>query len=282
MRKALLFAMSLALVFTSCSSDENKSLQGELLTKMVLKGENVSLDYKNYDFNFFYSNNKILRVEREGKLSREFTYSGNLISEIKDYVFWNLESEPTLESTIYFEYNNLNKLIKVTIVNEDTNVIKYEYLLDYISENVANYQIKIYTWPGDNNLFSIGQVTFDVNTKNILNKTITYYNQYLDQNGNPVPVTPSSKIQYFYDTKMHPCSNIEGFKELAFFNLNYEDTKFFTSNFGVTNNLLRTETHNLNTPNNIIVRDIWSYENGDIFPVTAKKNNIDFRAYFYY
>jgi hypothetical protein len=268
-------------VLSSCSSEDETQNQGHLLKKMVYRGDNVSLSYRDFNYNFNYDDNdRLLSIDRDGAVFREYTYSNNLITEAKYYVFWNGESQSTLEYIFDFEYDSNNRLIKATRLYS-SGYVSMEYIFDYIDATHANYTIYLYTWPGDNNLYKSGIITFDDITKNILNATQISYSNYLNQDGS-VQVSSIYKVEHNYDNKKHPCFNIKGFKELAFFNLFNIDETIFTENFGVTNNLVSVKQYPINEPNNIIY-PAWSYEYGDTFPSKSKKETSpDFNVFFYY
>lgn len=275
MKKLLILIAIITLFLSSCSSDSNENNQGNVVKKMIIKGETVSWDLKNYNFNFIYDNeDRLIRINREDKVYREFVYSGDLIVQIKYYVFWNLEPEPTLYSITNFEYDTFGRLIKAKTNSE------YEYYFNYTDENHIDFEIKIYTWPGTNNLYSTGTVNLDTNTYNILSTTQTFYQNYLNDDGLPQPSSTFSG-GLIYDDKKHPCSGIKGYKQLALFNFFSFDNDFFIAGFGATNNLIASEQYWAGQPN--VVNTLWSHEYSGIFPSKAKKENSgDFKIYFYY
>ena len=282
MKKLLYLFAFLTVVLSSCSSEDETQNQGSLLKKMVYRGDNVSLSYRDFNYNFNYDDNdRLLSIDRDGAVFREYTYSNNLITEAKYYVFWNGESQSTLEYIFDFEYDSNNRLIKATRLYS-SGYVSMEYIFDYIDATHANYTIYLYTWPGDNSLYKSGIITFDDITKNILNTTNLSYSNYLNQDGTINPQYPIIKVENNYDDKKHPCFNIKGFKELAFFNILNIDSTIFTENFGVTNNLVSVKQYPINEPNNIIY-PAWSYDYGDTFPSKSKKETSpDFNVFFYY
>lgn len=281
MKKLFYLFAFFTVVLSSCTSEDENQNQGHLLKKMVYRGANVSLSYKDYNFNFNYDDNdRLLSIDRDGAVFREYIYSNDLITQVKYYVFWNGESQSTLECFYDFEYDSMDRLIRVIRHNGSGN-IGDEYNFDYVDLNHANYRIYLYSWPGDNDLYLSGTITFDDITKNILSATQLSYANYLNQDGS-VQVSSIYKVEHNYDDKKHPCFNIKGFKELAFFNLLNIDSTIFTENFGVTNNLISVKQYPINDPNNIIY-PAWSYDYGDTFPSKSKKEtNSDFNVYFYY
>ena len=281
MKKLLLVLSLLLFILSSCSSSssgesQNETVQGPLISKMVYKGESVALDYKDYDFNFIYdSNQRLIRINRGDKVYREYTYSNDLIIEAKYYVFWNGNSESELEDIFHFDYDSSNRLIKATTSS-------FEYIFTYTDSSHADYIMHIYSWSGDNHLYRTGAINFDSVTKNILSITNQNYAPYLGQNGLPQPSSPMYKQELFYDTMKHPCSNIKGYKELAFFNLMNMDVTIFTPNFGVNNNLKEVNSYPIDQPSNN-TSPVWSYEYGQTFPLKAKKlSSTDFNLVFYF
>lgn len=280
MKKLLYLFAFFTVILSSCSSD-NEENQGPLLKKMIYKGESVSLSYRDYNFNFNYDNNdRLLSIDRDGAVFREYTYSNDVITQVKYYVFWNGESQSTLEYIFDFDYDSTNRLTKATRYYT-SGTISLEYIFEYIDSNNAEYTINCFTCPGDNILFKSGTIAFDNITNNILNTTQLSYANYLNQDGSVHAFYPIYKAENIYDNKKHPCTNIKGYKELAFFNLLNIDSTIFTSNFGVTNNLISIKKYPVNEPNNII-HPAWNYVYGNTFPSKAKKESVEDSNIFFY
>lgn len=277
MKKPLFILSLLLFIMCSCSSgsgSENETVQGPLISKMVYRGESVNWSYRDYDFNFIYDgSDRLVRIDRGDKVYREYTYSNDLITQIKYYVFWNGGDEPELEDIFNFEYDLSNRLIKVTTWS-------FEYFFTYTNSSHADYVVHIFSWSGDNNLYRTGAINFDSVSKNILDVTNVNYENYLNQNGNPQPIYPSYKQEFIYDNLKHPCSNIKGYKELAFFNL--MNGEIFTPNFGVSNNLTAVNTYPVDAPTDNTY-PVWSYEYGETFPSKATKlSSTDFYLEYYF
>ena len=268
----------LSLFLISCSNDD--SSQGNLITKMVYKGENVSWDYRDYNFNFIYDGNqRLIRIDRDGVTTREFIYTADLITEIKYYSFSNLNPVPDLNYVISFQYDSGNRLTQASSENSVGDLV-YKYNFNYTSENQAEFIFRAY--PGPNDISSTGTINFDHNTNNILDFVVYYYPNYLDEDGNLYPWA-SLEYELIYDTKKHPCSNIKGYKELAFFNYFSREGTIFTSNFGSTNNLLTVNHHPLGQPQNVASYPLWFFNYGNTFPSKANKvGNDNFNIHFYY
>lgn len=277
MKKLLLILTPLLLVLGSCSNSsdsESEPVQGPLIKKMVYQGESVNWSYRDYDFNFIYDDNqRLIRIDRGDKVYREYTYFNDLITQIKYYVFWNGNNTSELEDTFDFEYDSSNRLVRVTTWS-------FEYLFTYTDSSHADFIIHIFSWSGNNNLYATGDINFDAVTKNILGVTRVNYENYLDINGNPEAIYPIYRQELTYDNLKHPCSNIKGFKELAFFNL--MNGEIFTPSFGVSNNLTAVNTYPIDQPADNTY-PVWGYEYGQAFPSKAKKlGSIDYNLVYYY
>lgn len=282
MKKSLYFLGLAILILTSCSSDSESS-EGSVIKKMVFKGDSVVYDYKADSFNFIYDNeNRLLKINRGSQVHRSYEYSGDVISKINAYVFWNGDATPTLVDIIDFEYDSNNRLIKATSKSAESGDISFEYIFSYPGGNQVEFQIKVYTPPGDNNLESEGIATYDSETKNILHLEQNYYSDYLLENGN-LSYSGSNETEFIYDDKLHPCTNIKGFKELALFNFFSYDSAVFTENFGVTNNLMGLTTSYLGDSETVYTQYYWTYTYGSLFPSKMVKNDSeDFSVLFYY
>lgn len=277
MKKLLLILSLFLYVFNSCSSpSSSENIENRLISKMVYQGESVNFTYRNFDFNFIYDNSeRLIRINRGDKVYREFTYSSDLIIEVKYYVFWNGNSQSTLEDILHFDYDSTNRLIKVSTAN-------YEYNFNYTDLNHADYTVNTFSTAGNNNLYLSGTINFDNVTKNILSATQVGYQVNLGQNGNPIPNYPIYKDEFIYDNKKHPCSNIKGYKDLTFFNLLNMNLTIFTDNLGASNNITAVKNYPIDQPNNDTYQ-VWSYEYGQTFPSKAKKlGSADFKLVFYF
>lgn len=270
----------LSLFLISCSNDD--SSQGELITKMVYKGENVSWDYRDYNFNFIYDGNqRLIRIDRDGVTTREFTYAADLITEIKYYSFSNLNPVPDLNYVISFQYDSENRLTQASSKNSAGDLL-YKYNFNYTNENQAEFIIRAYGRLGNNDIYSTGTINYESNTNNILNVVQYFYGAYLAEDGIAYP-SGDLVHELIYDTKKHPCSNIKGYKELAFFNYFKSEGTIFTSNFGSTNNLLTVNYNPLNQPQNVTTYPLWLFNYGSTFPSKANKvGNDNFNIHFYY
>ena len=284
MKKSIYFLALVFFILGSCSSDSESS-EGNVVKRMVFKGDGVVYDYKADSFNFIYDNeNRLLKINRGNQVHRSYEYSGDVISKINAYVFWNGDATPTLLNIISFEYDSNSRLIKATSRYAESGEISFEYIFSYLGENQVEFQIKIYTWSGDNDLASTGVATYDSETKNILHLAQNYYSSYLLENGE-LSFQGNNETEFIYDDKLHPCSNIKGFKELALFNYFSYDSDVFTENFGVTNNLIGITTSHTNPGESqtVYTQYLWTYTYGNLFPSKMVKNdNDDFEVHLYY
>lgn len=116
MKKIISILSLIAIVFTSCSNDENQSpviVSSTLVKKIAnIKGDNVV-----YSENITYDGNKIISITNENGYETKYYYTGNLITKQEE-----IDANGKLDITTNFIYAE-DKLI--------TSIIRKEGLLNY-------------------------------------------------------------------------------------------------------------------------------------------------------
>lgn len=201
--KTNLFLSSLIFLSLSCSSsdDEPEIVDPQypvLVAKAIVDGEVYTVKYDGI---------KILEESNsDGSDKFVYTYTGNLITQIKDYY------DGSLSSTTDFTYDN-DKLINVKKVGLT------------LGSNTANTETRTYTYPNSTtiNCTRIRNYTFagtsqtdksvivyTVKNDDIISLKETYYhNNVLSGN-----VTET----YTYDDKNNPYKNVLGFDKIELYN----------------------------------------------------------------
>jgi hypothetical protein len=187
-----LFGFS-SLFLASCSSDSSSSGSDDVLvTKSV---ENDVLGGGSLTTTYAYNGKKIVsETDSDGALTT-FTYTGDLITQVKYY-----ESDHTLYETETFTYNSSNKLIgyvRAEIVDD----LGYRQAYVYNSDGTvsfASYSGDATSQDADETTGTIhlsgGEVTMIVSGSGT--NTVTH--------------------TYTYDTKNTPFMNVTGFDKIAF------------------------------------------------------------------
>lgn len=266
MKKLLYLFAFLTVILSSCSS-EDEEIQGDLITKMKFMGSDFNDSYENHEFNLEYiDGNKLVRIIDIESDKKEFHYTGDLITKIDIWKFWN-GSDLEFERSIYLEYDSEERLINIKIDEGDNNEVDQIIEFDYIDDNNANY-----THHYENNLSGYGTVTF--NEDDVIKR--------LDNNwslGQPY----RKEITYNYDDKKHPYTGIRGYKKLKLFNAfygsiyylshNINDDYGFAPNWGTTKNVISTTIRSGNNLENTSTIPLFSYEYGNN-NLPAKSNKI--------
>lgn len=193
MKKILCLFGALALVLTSCSSDDENSENLILPKTVTYKYSDAEGD--NDKAVIVYNGNKIVSAGYSASDKEVYTYTGDLITKIEDFA-----SEGNISSTNEFTYENGKlKIDLLTEISGDNT---------YISKTVYTH----------NNDGTISYVTYsDVNTIDD-NKTSEGVLTY--SNGNLVKKTENYKAgssyikTYEYDTKNSPFKNVLGYNLL--------------------------------------------------------------------
>ncbi|KGO88880.1 hypothetical protein Q764_10735 [Flavobacterium suncheonense GH29-5 = DSM 17707] len=193
--KKLIYAFSaLALLFASCSSDNDSS--SEDTSGPVLLKKLIETDFNGdvYTTDYFYNGNKLIKTVNDDGTYQNITYTGNLITKMEFF-----SETDQLEQTDLFVYNENEQLVNFQrlLHNEDLG-FKEVYVYD-ASGNVA-----VTYYDGDlasqTNETGTGNVTF-------LNGEISVMTDM------DAGVTKT----YTYDTKNTPFKNVLGMGKLSFY-----------------------------------------------------------------
>lgn len=192
--RILMFSLLGLIFFNSCSSDSNSSdstLQNldpnTILPKKIIR-ENAFDESKSYEF--FYNQSKLDYIHYNyfnngvsNEFDINFTYNGNLISEIKV-----VDNSGQIYSETDFTYNN-NKL-----VNKQITI--YDYMN---SNNVSGFYDCTYTYNSTNNI--ITRTGLNIYGSGLNTFTIT--NNLVFRNNDDI----------YYSTSHSPFKNIIGIQE---------------------------------------------------------------------
>ncbi|MWB95114.1 hypothetical protein GON26_12145 [Flavobacterium sp. GA093] len=206
MKKILCLFGALALILTSCSSDDSSDDNGTVLLKKSIttdsEGEKLTRTYK-------YDGNKIVSMTNDsGEEGLYYTYTGNLITKI-EFKF----PDGTLEQVNTYEYDSKDRL--VTFIRSEP--------LDELGSK------EVYTYNADGTV-SVKHYSGDHESQTGLNGEGTIY--FSNGEVSKILISNGTSRSYTYDDKNNPMKNVLGYDKIAF-----EDSEAS----GVLHNIL-TET----------------------------------------
>ncbi|WP_291285377.1 hypothetical protein [Flavobacterium sp.] len=193
MKKILCLFSALALVLTSCSSDDAADASASL------KPSKVAYSYSDAKDNYFsemkYEGNKLVTETDDDGYTIKYHYIDDLISKTEEF-----GTDKALQSTTEYSYS-AGKLASETVKN--TGETRY-------------YKTK-YTHNGDG---SVSFAEFYINAKTGAEEEGGKIGKYTYKDGNLVKYEssfygkPNSTYTYEYDSKKNPTANVAGIKLL--------------------------------------------------------------------
>jgi len=271
MKKLLFLLSGIVFLLSSCSGSDDDS-QGNLITSMKYVGEDFVTDFRNHIFTFEYTEgDKIVRIADGQGAKTEFTYAGDLITQIDIWRYLN--DDPYFFRRVFLQYDN-EKLISIKVDEDVDGSLDTVIEFTYTDLNSANYTYRYYPYMNPEGVESVGTIIFDEN--DVLKKTHSSY----DESGENVVY--QTEISFTYDDKRHPYSTIRGFNDIKLFNVFFgsifsfgfsgNDGDGFAPNLGTTHNVasvLIKEGQNLQYESTYIP---FSYEYGSNgFPKKCSK-----------
>jgi hypothetical protein len=247
----------LTIIFLSCSNDEDSSNNNSGLLKTIITYNVTNFGtqtFKSDEVNLFYSeNNKIDYVTVENfspnssgnKATIKYHYSGDLITLKERFI----ENNTTSQADDYFEYDNLNRIVKYKRYH---SLPHSEYTYEYLSN--GNIIQTYYTQQGlDFIPYSSENFTFDSNLN----------------------LTSRNFENYEYDNKLSPTNGILGLDKIYYID-QYSDDDFYPTYF---NNII----YQTNSNNGTFFEVNSTYEyNSDNKPIKKIQNGLVVKEYLYY
>lgn len=194
MKKLFALVSAFTLLLTSCSSEDDSpstpSNTPILLTKTIATDSNGNTTTTEYE----YSGTKFIGyTDDEGYF--DFTYTGDLITEVKYY------ESSTLAQTETFGYDANGRVITYVIV-------------DNIHTDWGNKETYIYNSDGS---VSVSYYIGDAFSQTTLNKTGTVY--FVDNEVSQMVFVQGGSTwtrSYTYDNKNNPFKNVTGYDKIPF------------------------------------------------------------------
>jgi len=276
---ALIF---LVMVLFSCSSDSSESDSPAAVASSVMVNKITQSDPEGkllLTTTFLYNGNKIVSESSKqnsfdlgtdvGYSYRiDYTYSGNLITNIKVNNIFRSPERLTMSTNFAYDNNdNLISSVREQYFDSFTMTLKISY--SKIDSNTQEF--KIFTIDSRDNIentIATGKIVFDIN-KNILKMGS------IDMAG--------SFSSFEYDSKSNPRTNIIGFNKIIYFDLPPNFSSIYSKpHLDRSNNVLKTNipgyypTSNQYTYN----ADGYPIENKEYYEYNGNKLNVIFQ-YFY-
>ncbi|WDF64383.1 hypothetical protein [Flavobacterium sp. KACC 22763] len=192
MKKLLCLFGALALVLTSCSSDDSsESADAVLLPKKITETEVIEGKSGSITYTFSYDGNKLKEISLSDASRSVYTYTGDLITKVELYY------SGILQSTDVYTYEG-GKLVSKITTDESNKSVQSKWTLVYNANGTVN-----------------------VNESEIINKQEIKYDTttlYTFANGNIISSEfidgAKEKITSTFDDKKSPYVNITGAKLL--------------------------------------------------------------------
>ncbi len=184
-------AFALLMILSGCSNDENGS-SAVLLRKLVQtsNGEDFTATYH-------YDGNRLDYIEIGQDEVIDYTYSGNLISEIS---YEDYDGEVYQRTLFYYE----NGLLVKNVTTRPFQDFVYEAEYFYNPDSTVDFTTMSTNWDGSFTAGNPGKYFFDTQGNLV---RIEQYGQ-----------SGTSVVQYGYDQHLNPFNNIEGMARLMEFN----------------------------------------------------------------
>jgi len=245
MKKIVLLSSLVALLFSSCSSDDSPSHEDTsnvLLQKTITYGLDGS-----YETLYIYDGKKLLEA-RNIKENKKFSYQGENTTKISWYD--NPDTDNTLSQYVDFEYTADGKLKKFNQHSSYPLAVDFTYVGRDTVNFVAVAARSAYNFTG----------YFLVKDNEIT--------EYVYLNGG----TPRPSVRYQYDNKNHPLKNVTGYNKLSLFHYFYNSAHFngFTTNIGSSKNCISNSL--IANPNVVEIMNTYEY-NDKGFPKTINKDS---------
>ncbi|MDI9309637.1 MAG: hypothetical protein QM535_05440 [Limnohabitans sp.] len=196
---------------------------------------------------YTYNGKKLVEINSNLGIKSIFTYTGNLISEIKTS---DSGTDTNKEIFTYDASSRLLEYINQDLDNNSTNIYKYTYNSN-ATVTVKHYQnTGILTTPTGN--------AFETETRYFTGKELTKVEK------TRIGVTDTTTLNYEYDVKNNPFMNITGMKQLM---SSKEFVDDFMQGFGNSANMIKEIQ--LGTPNVETVKVTYTY-NSDNYPTASQ------------
>ncbi|MEZ4852789.1 hypothetical protein [Flavobacterium sp.] len=196
MKKLLTLVTTLALVFTSCSNDDDSAATPVLLTQI-----NYSNGTNSFTRDYNYNGTKLVSIVSSSGDLQEFTYTGDLITKIK----YSENNNSVQYTESLFEYNANQEVISATnLYHSDNNPYGSKTTFVYNTDNTISTAFYLGDLNSQTNLQNSGK--YFLNTSGNIYKVEEY-----DLNGNII-----EQFNYTFDSQNHPGKNITGYSKLPF------------------------------------------------------------------
>ncbi|MFC0778888.1 hypothetical protein [Flavobacterium sp. HJSW_4] len=204
MKKILCFFGALALVLTSCSSDDSsESTDAVLLPKKITETEVINGQSGSTTYTITYDGNKLKEIAVSDASRSVYTYTGDLITKVEVYY------SGILNSTDVYAYES-GKLVSRITTREANKTIQDKLTFVYNANGTVNVN--------ESDIINRQEIKYDTTTLYTFSNGNIVSSEYI--NGE------REKITSTFDDKKSPYTNITGVKALL--DLDYFD--FYSAN----------------------------------------------------
>lgn len=237
----------LGLTLTSCSSDDNAT------STVLLKKLHASVMGDDEQFQFSYSGTKLTKISYQISIGNimtgysKFVYTGNLITQMKDYNSSNANTYNT-----FFTYDGQGQL---------TQVMKIQVGVDHAEKTVFTYNTdntvdsEHYTGTIASQTYLMNNEKFYFENNKLIRKDYTYG-------------VGGSRTNYLYDTANHPMKNVTGIDAIKLYTNSFDVSLSMAQGLrGVSNNIIK-ETTDPGTAAEAVV-DFETHYNNMNYPVSS-------------
>ena len=235
MKKILTLVSAIALVFTSCSSDDSATNENEniLLKKTILtEGGNTETYDWTYDGNKLVSN-----ISNDGS-KLLYTYTGDLLTKVQEF------DGASLEFTTNYFYNN-GKLVS----------------MEEISTGSSQKERTDYTYNSDGTVsFTKYSIVIATNATSTINNGKLFFANNNVIKREEISTYSTITTTYLYDDKKNPFMNVVGLDKL------FDETRSSKNN--VVKETEVVENTSGGTTNTYITTNVYTY-NASGYPITV-------------
>jgi uncharacterized protein YkuJ len=233
--KKIIVACLTVMFLVSCSSTDSPVVSQDVLVKKIIETDEDGVEITT---NFTYNGNKIVRTVSDDGTKMEFTYTGELITQVKYF------EGTTLFQTETYQYNTLGDM-ETYIILLNTQDYGAKEVYTYNNDGTIQYTRTLGDLVSQTESPSTGKIFF---TNGEISKVETY------------GLGAVSVVNYTYDNKMNPFQNITGLNKIT-----YADQVVA----GFTHNVL-TEVHPAWPSSN--VTSVYQYNSND-YPISSDETS---------
>jgi hypothetical protein len=250
MKKLLYLFSAVALMLTSCSSDDdNDSTQPVLLKQLK-----ITVGNNTFTNNFNYNGSKIISIVSSNGSLDEFTYTGDLITKIKSSESGNPDFTES-----FFEYNSNGEVVTQRNLYNRTNPYGSKSVYVHNSDGTISYNFYLGNLNSQTEFINSGKLFIGNNGEII---KVEEYNS---------SGAVTERYEYTFDSKNNAVKNVTGYNKLPL----YSGGKYFNVLTSVSLGGYSSDNYTYQyqyNANNYPTSAVFTNSNGNIFNYTFTYN----------